>query len=345
MKVGIDISPLSSGHKVRGVGFYVKLLKDNIAELDKKNEYSFFEGNPPPNLDLVHYPYFDPFQITLPSHFSNKTMVTVHDLTPIVFGQHFPAGLMGKLRWAFQKKRLKRVDSILADSECSKKDIVKITGISEEKIKVVYLAANKIYKKIKLGSNASQVKKKFSLPDEFVLYVGDATWNKNLPKLIESIKKTSYKLVLVGKVWENTFETVSDNPWNEDLKKVLKEIDQDEQFIKLGFVSDEDLAIVYNLATVFIMPSIYEGFGLPVLEAMSCGTPVITTRGGSLPEVAGQAGYYVDVEDVENIREGINAMMTDKKLRDLFSKKSIEQSKKFSIKKMITDTVSSYASV
>ncbi|HVT00666.1 MAG TPA: glycosyltransferase family 1 protein [Patescibacteria group bacterium] len=345
MKIGLDISPLSTGHKVRGVGFYVKLLMDNLEKFDKKNSYDFFSGSLPRDLDVVHYPYFDPFQITLPRRLPKKTLVTVHDLTPIVFKDHFPSGFKGNLRFLIQKRRLAKASMIIADSECSKKDIIRLIGIPEERVRVVYLAANEVYKSQKHGKWENDFRKRFGLPEEFVLYVGDATWNKNLPNLINAIKQTSHKLVMVGKVWENTLDSVPDNPWNKDLREVLSEIENDDRFMRLGFVSDLELCYIYNLATVFIMPSVYEGFGLPVLEAMNCGAPVITTRGGSLPEVAGTAGYYVEPNDPENIKEAINAMMSDAKLRTIFSRKSIAQAKKFSIKKMIEETADIYSSV
>jgi glycosyltransferase involved in cell wall biosynthesis len=341
MRVAIDISPISksstSAHRVRGVGAYINMLVRHLPEFDKENDYVFVEDkNFPSDVDLIHYPYFDPFFLTLPSKFKAKTVVTVHDLTPLVFPQHFPAGVRGKIKWLIQRSRLKKADLIITDSDCSKKDVERITGISKNKIQTVYLAANPIFKKLSIA-------KKLSLPENFLLYVGDATWNKNLPGLIRAVKRTNYPLALVGKIWEiRDVREVDSNPWNEDLRWVLREIENDEQFIRAGFVEDEDLVKIYNTATALIMPSIYEGFGLPVLEAMNCGCPVITTYGGSLPEVAGDAALYIDAENEKSIIDGIEKIFAEPNLRKNLSKKGLEQAGKFSIKKMIKDTVNAY---
>src|SRR5579871_483437 len=129
MKIGIDISPISGdlkGHKVRGVGKYIELLQQNLPKFDKKNSYIFFRrGDDMRDIDLVHYPYFEPFFLMLPLFHNKKTVSTVHDLTPLVFPDHFPAGLKGNLKWQVEKFALQKVDGVLADSESSKKDIMR----------------------------------------------------------------------------------------------------------------------------------------------------------------------------------------------------------------------------
>lgn len=348
MKIAIDVSPIAknskSAHKVRGVGSYINLLVENLPKYDKKNEYVFVENKKfPADADLIHYPYFDPFFITLPFNSSKKFVVTVHDLTPLVFPSHFPVGVRGRAKWEIQKRLLKRATAVIADSERSKRDVREIGGIGEEKIKTVYLAADKQFKKLSMVNSQWSIVKKYSLPKEFLLYVGDVTWNKNLPRLIEAVKKTPYKLVMVGKVWDvGDVGEVSKNRWNDDFRKVIAQIQNDSQFIRLGFVPDEDLLKIYNLATALIMPSIYEGFGLPVLEAMSCGCPVITSHGGSLAEVAGDAAFYVDEQNPNSIAAGIEKILSDTKLRADFSRRGIAQAKKFSIEKMIKDLVNIY---
>src|SRR3989344_6832143 len=141
MKVAIDISPISksstSAHKVRGVGMYINFLVENLAKYDQKNEYIFVEDCKfPKDADLIHYPYFDPFFRTLPLRLNQKFVVTVHDLTPLVFPTHFPAGIRGKINWQIQKNLLKKAAFVIADSKCSKKDIEKLAGVEGEKIKV-----------------------------------------------------------------------------------------------------------------------------------------------------------------------------------------------------------------
>ena len=179
-----------------------------------------------------------------------------------------------------------------------------------------------------------------SPPSWRALSLGNQT--VRLPNLVSAVKKTKHKLVLVGKVWSSSVTEISNNPWNDDLRKVLKIIEGDDQFIQLGFVPDEDLVKLYNIATALIMPSIYEGFGLPVLEAMTCGCPVITTRGGSLPEVAGDAALYIDPDSKESIIDGIERLFAEPKLRGELSKKGLEQSKKFSLDRVMKDLVAAY---
>jgi len=350
MKIAIDISPISkrskSAHKVRGVGMYINMLVDNLPRYDKKNEYVFVEDKAfPPDTDLIHYPYFDPFFLTLPLNSSKKFIVTVHDLTPLVFPKHFPAGLKGRAKWLIQKRLLQQAARIITDSDSSKKDVEKIVGINPSKVQTVYLAAEEQFKKLEIRNSKLEIVKKFSLPENFLLYVGDATWNKNLPRIVEAVKKTKYKMVLVGKIWNSKQSEVPINPWNNDLREVLKSIEGDEQFVPLGFVEDSDLVEIYNLASVLLMPSIYEGFGLPVLEAMSCGCPVICSRGGSLAEVGGEAVVYADEKDADNIASSIEKVTSSKSLQLDLSNRGMDQASKFSTKKMITDTIDCYQMV
>ncbi len=360
MKVAIDTSPISkssnSAHKVRGVGMYINFLVENLPKVDRENKYIFVEdGKFPKDVDLIHYPYFDPFFRTLPLRSNCKFVVTVHDLTPLVFPAHFPSGIRGKINWQIQKSLLKKASMVIADSNCSKKDIERLAKVNPDKIKTVYLAADDHFKILHADSWVLETRRDFSLPEDFLLYVGDATWNKNLPGFIDAVKKTNYKVVMVGKVWppartpgsegKSLAEEVSNNPWNNDLKTVLKKIEGDDQFIKLGFVEDEEIVEIYNLATALILPSVYEGFGLPLLEAMQSGTPVISSLGGSLPEIGGDSVWYMQDLDSENIKLAIEKVMGDGALRAELSSKGLEQAKKFSAKKSIEELVGVYKSI
>lgn len=348
MKIAIDVSPLEKSqniaHKVRGSGFYLQNLKRSLLKYCSENEYIFFiQGDKlPDNIDLIHIPYFEPFFRTLHSYKQARTVVTVHDLTPLVFPEHFPYGVKGKIKWILQRNSLKKADIIITDSESSKKDIIRFTGIAEDKIRVVYLAAGEEYKRIQDSeSRIKNLKKKYGLPDKFALYVGDATWNKNLPRLIKAVEKINIPLVMVG--WALIQRNIDrSNPWNEDLIEVQKSCENNKNIVLPGFIPTEDLVCVYNFATVFVMPSIYEGFGLPVLEAMSCGCPVITTKQGSLPEVAGNAAYFVDAFNVDDIADGINNVFKDNKLQKRLSLSGIENSRKFFWEKTARETYSVY---
>jgi glycosyltransferase involved in cell wall biosynthesis len=346
MKIAIDISPLQSGHKVRGVGFYLEYLKRSLLEYFPENDYVFFNNSNElgKDIDLVHYPYFDPFFLTLPLKQKYKTVVTVHDLTPLVFPEHFPAGLKGNLKWQLQKLNLKKVNAIISDSVASKNDIIKIAGIPEEKVSVAYLAAGKEFHTLEKTAIDHNLKKKYKLPEKFVLYVGDITWNKNVPRLVKAMKQVDLPLVMVGKsLVNNDFDKT--NPWNNDLVEVQSLVENDKNITMLGFVPTEDLVALYNLATVFVFPSLYEGFGLPIIEAMQSGCPVVTTTNGSLKEIVGDAAQIVNGYEVDEIMKGITKVFTSDALQKELSAKGLQQAKKFSWKKTAEATVEVYQKV
>lgn len=348
MKVAIDVSPISSGHylahKVRGTGFYLKNLQENLVSLYGKEDFRFFSrGEEIGNVDIVHYPYFEPFFLSLPLKKIAKTIVTVHDLTPIVFKEDFPPGIKGNIKWRLQKKSLQNVDFIITDSKSSKKDIHEITGIDDDKIRVIYLAAAKHFKQIE-ELDKKEFLSKFSLPESFILYVGDVTPNKNLPRIIEAINKTNYNLVIVGKAFANE-DFDRENVWNKDLKKAKELSLGSKKIVSLGFVEDSDLVKIYNIASTLVMPSLYEGFGLPILEAMQSGCPVITSKRGSLGEVGMDAALYVDPLSVDSIASGINKVMGDANLRKSLSQAGIKNAKKFTWEKTAIETYDVYKSI
>lgn len=351
MKIAIDVSPLAKiqnfAHKVRGTGFYIENLKRSLLSYFPENKYTFFVRgeNVSRDIDVVHYPYFDPFFLTLPFKKKIKTIITVHDLIPLVFPEHFPSGIKGKIKWEIQKRLLINADAVITDSNSSKKDIIKYTGINASKVDVVYLAAGEEFRKVENGElKVENLREKYNLPEKFVLYVGDATWNKNLPRLIQAIKNTNIPLVLVGRAITQKGIDVT-NPWNKDLVAVQKLIAGDNNIISLGFIPTDELTFLYNMATLFVMPSLYEGFGLPILEAMESGCPVITSKEGSIPEVAGDAAFFVNAYDVDNIAKGIIKVFSDDKVRKSLSEKGIKNSKKFSWKETAKETYKIYEKV
>lgn len=344
MRIAVDVSRLNKDnlekHKVRGSGKYIEGLTSYLPKYDKDNSYVFVSGGETPkDVDLVHYPYFEPFFLSLPLSSKVPSIVTVHDLTPLVFPDHFPSGIKGKIKWGIQKKLLGE-RRIITDSNASKKDICEIAGIPQSKIDVVYLAPSEDFGQEK---KKESVGKKFNLPEEFLLYVGDATWNKNLLRLADAVIKADRHLVMAGKALVKA-NTDGSNGWNKELNDFQKKISGDSRFSLLGFVSDENLKSLYNLASVFIMPSLYEGFGLPVVEAMTCGCPVITSKEGSLGEIARNAAYFIDPYSADSIEKGIRDVLGDSVLREKLSKDGLDRSKDFSWKKTVSGTVSAYKS-
>lgn len=349
MKIAIDISPLAKNghgvhHRVRGTGFYIEYLTKFLRQYYPQHTYIHFTNfnEIPHDTDIVHYPYFEPFFLTLPLRLHYKTVVTVHDLTPLVFKDNFPPGVRGSIKWQVQKYMLSQTAAIITDSEASKKDVSIYAGVDENKIHAVHLAVGEEFRKLKSSKSSLQaISKKYMLPDKFALYVGDVTWNKNLPRLIEAAEKAKVPLVMVGKaLLDKTFDR--QNPWNQDLVSVQESAGKSKYVVRLGYVSKDELVLLYNMAKVFVMPSLYEGFGLPVLEAMRCGCPVITARQGSLPEVGGDGVLYVDPYDSDNIAKIIRDVFINKDLQLELSKKGYVQANKFTWKKTVSKTIDIY---
>lgn len=350
MRIALDVSPITESNalaRVRGVGSYTNLLKISLEKYFPEHSYTYFTRGQKisEDVDIIHIPYFSPYFMTLPiiKNKKKKIVVTVHDLIPLVFPQHFPSGFRGTAIWKIQKILLLNVDGVIVDSETSKKDLLRLTGISEKKLHVVYLAAGEVF-----GSPSAQkrkdVQKKFNLPDRFALYVGDVTWNKNVPRVLQAGREANVKLVVVGGAFVRN-KLDSSNPWNKDLLFAQEEIKRRDDIIPVGYVENEELAAIYSLATVCIAPSLYEGFGLPVLEAMQSGCPVIVSREGSLPEVAGDAAFYVDAYKTESIVEAIKKMFGSQVQRKDFIEKGLKQASLFSWKKTAQETMGVYEKI
>ncbi len=328
MNVAIDHSPLVSkhklAHKIRGTGFYTKNLIQALQEYHPENTYTLFtQGEKIGNVDVFHIPYFEPFFLSLPFLKQGKTVVTIHDLTPLVFPELFPAGTKGKLKYLIQRNIVKFSDAIITDSDSSKKDIVKLLNIPSSKVFSIPLASDEIYKYLELSTTKKQdVCKKYNLPEKFALYVGDATPNKNLKRLIDASLLGNIPLVMVGSALANKIVD-PDNPWNTELVYVQKKAQENKNIFLLGFLPTEDLLLLYNTATFFAFPSFYEGFGLPLLEAASCGLPILACNKSSIPEVVGDAALYVDPLDVSEIKNGMVKLLEDSRLRNNLIEKGL----------------------
>ncbi len=342
MKVAFDISPLKSAHQFRGVGSYTRNLLDALAKLKIPN-FSLElikDGKISSDLNVVHYPYFDLFFLTLPLLKNKPTVATIHDVIPLIFPKNFPAGLRGKAKLLLQKKSLASVSAVITDSEVSKGDIGKYLDFPKEKIFVVHLAPGREFKKLNLSKD-DEIRKKYQLPEKFVLYVGDINWNKNIPGLVKACESIKTPLVIVGKQAKENINN-SSHPENQDLVWLQKQAKDNKQIILTGFVSNEELAVIYNLATVYCQPSFYEGFGLPVLEAMACGCPVVAAQAGSLPEISGEAALPANPHDTNSLANAIRKVMSNKILREKLMKKGLVWVKKFSWQKTALATYRVY---
>ena len=327
MKIAIDISPTIDGNATRGVGYYTKHLVSSLQkEIKKSPKYKNWKINlieTPHHLqskkyDLVHYPFFDPFKLTLPRNRKTPTIVTVHDLIPIQFKNHFPVGLKGWLKWQIQKSRLRSVSRIITVSEYSKSIISKLIKYPSEKITATHLAADKNFKVISDTKFLNSITQKYNLPSKFVLFVGDINWNKNVPNLVRACKKGKFPLVIVGSAATKT--NVADHPWTEDLRWLQTQAkkprnQKNRRLIFTGFVAEKDLAAIYNLATVYCQPSFAEGFGLPLVQAMQSGCPVAHGLHTSPPEVMGGVGLSFNPRSVEDIYSTLKKYWNNSNLR------------------------------
>lgn len=349
LKVAIDISPLKTAHSVRGIGTYTRNLIESIQKLElSKINIDFLEiqntVNSQKTYDIIHYPYFDLFSHTLPIRKRSKTIVTIHDVIPLVFPEHYPPGLKGQLNFWLQKIALKNLHTVIAVSYHSKRDIVKYLKYPEERIKVVYSAPSDVFGTTLTLAKKNEIIKKYNLPCQFILYVGDVNWNKNVLGLAQACKNLNTPLVIIGKQAVQT-DFDKNHIENQSYVELLKQYGNDPSVIRLGFVEEKDLTVIYNLASVYCQPSFYEGFGLPILEAMACGCPVVSSNTSSLPEICGEAAIFFDPEKNEQIENSLTRVLLDKKLRDNLIKKGFLQVKKFSWQKTAEETIKIYEQV
>jgi glycosyltransferase involved in cell wall biosynthesis len=353
-KIAIDISPTVDGNAVRGVGYYTSnLVKSLQQHTQKHRSYSHFKIDlitDPTKLkqepyDLIHYPYFDPFKLTLPRS-SQPVVVTVHDLIPIQFKNQFPPGLRGKLKWQIQKRALRQVDSIITVSHYSKKIISQIIKYPQENIFPIYEGADNSFKPITDTKILKTVKNKYSLPDKFVLFVGDINWNKNIPNLVKACRRLKYPLVIVGS--SAVKKDVPNHPWTKDIRWLqaqAKKRRYSKSLILTGFVSDEDLPVIYNLATIYCQPSFAEGFGLPLVQAMQSGCPVAFSRDTSLPEVVGEAGLSFNPRSIPDITSVLKKYWLNPKLRHQYRQLGLNRAKLFKWSDTAKQTLAVYQSL
>jgi glycosyltransferase involved in cell wall biosynthesis len=220
---------------------------------------------------------------------------------------------------------------IVTISESSKRDIIRFYNVPEEKIKVIYEAAEDDFQPRNLSEfEKIKLREKYNLPEKFILYIGVLEERKNIEGIIKIAdlieEKTKVPILLFGRIGHRG-------------NQYLKEIKKRKNIQYKGFVDNKDLPYIYNLATIFLFPSFYEGFGLPVLEAMQSGVPVLTSNTSSLPEIVGEAGLMHEPRDYENFAKDIIKLLEDKNFYDKMKNKGLEQAKKFSWEKTTKELV------
>jgi glycosyltransferase involved in cell wall biosynthesis len=353
MKIAIDIREAGQGKT--GKGWYTFNLVNELLKIDTKNHYLLYtdsDQNPfgshknaiikkieakswkwhlktlkdlqNEKVDL----FFAPTSYIIPAFLpkSIKSAITVHDLVAFLYPttHNTKATLIERLTL---KRALKKAHIIFAVSENTKKDLLKRFKFLDAANKKIYLtpcAPSDFFKKEIKPHELEEVQKKLKLPNNYILAVGTLEPRKNFTTLIKSFviikrKHPEYKLVIVGK-----------KGWKyEQIEQTLKHYKMEKEVIFTGYLSDDELQKVYALATVFVFPSLYEGFGIPPLEAMSCGCPVVSSNVASLPEVVGEAGLLIDPKNAFKMAEAISSLIVNDHVRLTLIERGKQQANKF----------------
>lgn len=371
MRIGIDARAIYKN--LDGIGRYSLNLIRAIARIDRKNEYVIFRNSlfdetivdspnfrevrigfpalslrtafylghlvKKENVDLFHSLFF-----IAPILGINNLVVTVHDLMALNFPGFFSGRnlLESKYAYLFHKYMVPRAIScskkLIAVSNSTKADLERSFGINPDRISVTYEAADPVFHKIEDADALEICRREVQLPKNFILYVGNTKPYKNISTLLKAFKlfkgmvDSDYVLVLAGKR-DRFYQTTL---------QIVKELELLPHVKFLNTFTDKELPLFYNLAKLFVFPSLCEGFGLPPLEAISCGTPVIASNSASLPEVVGESAILVEPNDVNGFAKAMKDVLTDEGLRMQMSRKGIEQGKKFSWEKTAKETLNIY---
>lgn len=361
MRIGVNLLPFRK--HLAGGGRFTKNVLENLATIDKENTYFLFltkQGQTNFQIDADNFvKVFCPItpkvralrilweQLILPWQLLSyriellftptvaipfwvpcRTITTIHDMIPF----HKSIIKYSKLRTNYIRTAtnlaIKKSDIIIAVSENTKREIIQFCKVHGEKIIVSLEGVDEKFRKINTGSEIADVRAKNKLPERFILFVGTLEPGKNLQRLIEAYyylrkeNRISHKLVIAGAYGWGNLNLVKEN----------KELILDE-IVFTGFVTDDDLCLLYNAADLFVFPSLYEGFGLPPLEAMACGTPVITSNLSSMPEIVGNAAFLVNPYDSIELAAAIEHVLKDEHLRSELTARGRERAKNFSWRK------------
>jgi len=342
IKVDIVDKNVNDIDRLRGIGVHTnELLKRlRISEgLEVQVNSKVLDG-----FDIYHFPKFNPYFLNLPLVRKGKIVLTIHDLIPLIYKDKYPSGVRGKLIFLLNKLLLRKVDAIITISQTSKKDICRILKVKPEKVFVTYLAPREMFRKIEDQGFLEKISKKYNLPKDYVLYVGDVNYNKNLLSLAKACKEINKPLVIVGKQALNENLDIN-NVENKPFIDFLKEFRDDKKIIRLGFIETKDLVGIYNLAKVYCQPSFYEGFSLPIVEALACGVPVVASKIQTHVEIFEDNVFYADTKDSKDIGRKIKEVSENQKLRKDLIEKGLKKVKTFSWNKTAEETLKVYKSL
>jgi glycosyltransferase involved in cell wall biosynthesis len=367
MRVAIDARKLHDF----GIGTYIRNLLRHLARIDRDNEYvllcqqadlgiaaqlgSNFRAvlEPSPNYSFreqIHVPWalhrerpdvFHAPHYVLPPAVRCRSIVTIHDCIHLMFPQYLPNRMAYAYARASMWSAARQSSRILTVSEASKRDIIRFFNVPAEKIVVVYNAIDERFRVPPTDEAVARVRERYQLDRRFVLYAGNIKPHKNLVRLIEAFADLRRRgcddlmLLIIG-------DEISKLP---ALRRAVHSHKLHKHVRFLGYLADDSLAILYRLAAVFVFPSLYEGFGLPPLEAMASGTPVVTSNVSSMPEVTGGAAVLVNPYEADSIRDGIERVLTDPALCEDLRLRGIARSREFSWESSVARTREIYEDV
>lgn len=280
--------------------------------------------------DVYHQPNY------IPHKFNGKTVITVHDMSHKAYAEYHPWKRVTMLN--FFERRMKNADVILTDSENSRREIIKYWNVPSEKVHVTYLGIDTRYYSYRInGSDEFELINKWKIPENYILFVGTIEPRKNIQRLIQafdlykSVSQNDLKLVLAGgKGWlsDGIYKTAEEARYSKDI-------------VFTGYFPEHLKPALYAKAKALVYPSLYEGFGLPILEAMAVGTPVLTSNISSMPEVTGDMGVYVNPYNMESMADGILEVI--KRSSDMYCKYNLRKyAKQYSWTKNYKDTMYFY---
>lgn len=369
MKIGIDCRMYSSDFT--GIGRYVYELVENLFKIDQQNEYVLFFNEPEfskyqtqskcvkkvlanashyslkeqthflkilknENLDLMHFTHFN-----APIFYKKPSVVTIHDLTLHFYpGKKITSPLHRAGYYKVIKSAVKNAKKIITVSQNTKKDLQVLMKTPSQKIHVIYEGVNEKFKPLTDRHPVEEVTKKYQLDKPYLLYTGVWRSHKNLPNLIKAfhILKTEYNfdgyLVITGR---------KDPVYEADVVGETQTLQLENDVIFTGLVKERELVPLYNGALMYVFPSLYEGFGLPPLEAMQCGIPVAVSNASCLPEVCGQNNaVFFNPNDPKDMAEKIFQVTSQKTLREQLIQNGLKRVKEFSWQKMAQETLQVY---
>lgn len=355
-----------------GSGQYTRHLLEALAKVDPATEYLLFSPGPISNtqypisnwtklwfeqvafplacrrsdLDLAHVPYFaSPLFPTVP------TVVTIHDLIPLLLPA-YRGSLLVRTYTRLVAAAARKAEAIITVSKASKRDIVRHLHIPPERIHVTYEAAGEAFQPVEDEAQLAAIRQKYALPERYLLYLGGFDQRKNLSTLLRAfallVNKQTHRVLSLSKEARLVIAGQlpgRDTPRFPDPRRLVRELGVEERVTFTGWVPEEDKPALLSGATAFVFPSLYEGFGLPPLEAMACGTPVIASNRSSLPEVVGEGGVLVEPTDVEALAGAMEALLTDDALRAELQQEALAQAAKFSWQQTALETLAVYRKV